>query len=141
MEGFDIRFQVPSNMIIMGPTSSGKTTWLKNLIQHKNTYFATEPKIMILFYKEHQKRLWWDGKIINDGKTEDQNFPVFKNTKICPRALKSWRKSWLSIQKNPEIVVFWWLSRRSWSGAKAFVYCLDSSLQLFHYFYKSNVVW
>ena len=55
MEGYDARFQIPSNMMIVGPTSSGKTTWLKNLLKHKKEYFNVEPQQMLLFYKEHQK--------------------------------------------------------------------------------------
>ena len=77
MEGFDARFQIPSNMMIVGPTSSGKTTWLKNLIQHKNEYFNVKPKIMLLFYKESQKIYDEMEQLMSDCKTNERNLPVF----------------------------------------------------------------
>ena len=55
MDGFDLRFSIPSNMLIVGPTSSLKTTWLKHLVLGWHEYFATPPKTMLLFYKEPQK--------------------------------------------------------------------------------------
>ena len=36
---YDPRFRVPGSMQIVGPTLSGKTTWLSKLIQDAATYF------------------------------------------------------------------------------------------------------
>ena len=47
MDGFDLRFSIPSNMVIVGPTSSGKTTWLKHLVVGRHEYFATPPETML----------------------------------------------------------------------------------------------
>ena len=57
MDGFDLRFSIPSNMLIVGPTSSGKTTWLKHLVLGRHQYFAIPPETMLLFYKEPQNSL------------------------------------------------------------------------------------
>ena len=71
MQGFDVRFQIPSNTLVVGPTSSDKTTWLKHPIRHKDDYFVTPPKIMLLFYKEHQKIYDEMEKFMKDGKKDD----------------------------------------------------------------------
>ena len=52
--GFDVRFFLPSNMLAVGPTSSGKTSWLKKLVENHQIMFSEVPKYMILFYKEWQ---------------------------------------------------------------------------------------
>ena len=108
MEGFDARFQIPSNMMIVGPTSSGKTTWLKNLLKHKNEYFNVKPKMMLLFYKEHQRIYDEMEKIMNDGKTsEEKNFPVFKKYKNLPKSVEELKDIFITYPKSiPKIVVF-----------------------------------
>ena len=52
--GFDVRFFLPSNMLAVGPTSRGKTTWLKRLVENLQIMFSEVPEYMILFYKEWQ---------------------------------------------------------------------------------------
>ena len=107
MEGFDARFQIPSNMMIVGPTSSGKTTWLKNLIKHKKEYFNVEPKMMLLFYKEHQNIYNEMEKIMNDGKTDKENFPVFKKYRNPPKSVEELKEVFIAYLKIvPKIVVF-----------------------------------
>ena len=54
MDGFDLRFSIPSNMLIVGPTSSGKTTWLKHLVLGRYEYFANRRNNVVI-YKEPQK--------------------------------------------------------------------------------------
>ena len=39
---YDARFRVPGSMQIVGPTLSGKTTWLSKLIQDAATYFRDD---------------------------------------------------------------------------------------------------
>ena len=107
MEGFDARFQIPSNMMIVGPTSSGKTTWLKNLLKLKKEYFNVEPEMMLLFYKEHQKIYDEMENIMNDGKTAEKNFPVFKKYKNPPKSVEELKDIFIAYPKSiPKIVVF-----------------------------------
>ena len=107
MEGFDARFEIPSNMMIVGPTSSGKTTWLKNLVRHKKEYFKVEPKTMLLFYKEHQNIYNEMEKIMNDGKTGKENFPVFKKYRNPPKSVQELKDIFIAYPKSvPKIVVF-----------------------------------
>ena len=55
MSGFDVRFQLPSNLLAVGPTSCGKTTWLSRLIENKDNFLIPKPKSLFIFYKEWQK--------------------------------------------------------------------------------------
>ena len=43
-------FQSPTTIILSGATGSGKTTWLKKLIELKQSMFAKEPQEIIYFY-------------------------------------------------------------------------------------------
>ena len=108
MEGFDVRFQIPSNMMIVGPTSSGKTTWLKNLVKNKKEYFNVEPKMMFLFYKEHQKVYDEMEKSMNDGtSSKGRNFPVFKKYKKLPDSVEELKDIFITYPKSiPKIVIF-----------------------------------
>ena len=49
-----MRFFLPSNMLEVGPTSSGKTSWLKRLVENREIMFSEVPKHRLLFYKEWQ---------------------------------------------------------------------------------------
>ena len=35
MSKFDLRFKLPSNLLAVGPTSCGKTSWLKKLVENR----------------------------------------------------------------------------------------------------------
>ena len=106
MKGFDLRFQIPSNMMLVGPTSSGKTTWLKNLVKYKDSLFATAPKSMLLFYKEHQKVYDEMEKLMNKGKNGG-NLPVFKKYKNPPKSIEDLKEIFSTFsKKTPKIVVF-----------------------------------
>ena len=106
MKGFDLRFQIPSNMMLVGPTSSGKTTWLKNLVKYKDSLFATGPKSMLLFYKEHQKVYDEMEKLMNEGKNGG-NLPVFKKYKNPPKSIEDLKEIFSTFsKKTPKIVVF-----------------------------------
>ena len=107
MKGFDARFQIPSNMMIVGPTSSGKTTWLKNLLKYKKEYFNVEPEVMILFYKEHQKIYDEMQDIMIDGKDVRKDFPVFKRYYKTPKSVEELKEILIAYPKSiPKIVVF-----------------------------------
>ena len=54
MSGFDLRFKLPSNLLAVGPTSCGKTSWLKKLVENRDIMCSPVPERMILFYKESQ---------------------------------------------------------------------------------------
>ena len=106
MKGFDLRFQIPSNMMLVGPTSSGKTTWLKNLVKYKDSLFATPPKSMLLFYKEHQKVYDDMEKLMNEGKNSG-NLPVFKKYKNPPKSIEDLKEIFSTFsKKTPKLVVF-----------------------------------
>ena len=71
MNGFDLRFNIPSNMLVVGPTSSGKTMRLKHLVLRRHEYFATPPETMLLFYKEPQKAYQYMEDDMNEGRGSD----------------------------------------------------------------------
>ena len=45
-----ILFHVPSTFILSGASGSGKTTWLRTLIKHKNEMFDSPPTKILYFY-------------------------------------------------------------------------------------------
>lgn len=47
----DIRFKTSFNCLVSGASSSGKTTWVKNLLTLKSKLFTEEPAKVFLFYK------------------------------------------------------------------------------------------
>lgn len=51
---FDIRFKTPFNCLIAGPNSSGKTTFVKNLLAIKDQIFDVAPAKTFLFYRAMQ---------------------------------------------------------------------------------------
>ena len=71
MNGFDLRFNIPFNMLVVGPTSSGKTMWLKHLVLGRQEYLATPPETMLLFYKEPQKAYQYMEDDMNQGRNSD----------------------------------------------------------------------
>ena len=81
MDGFDSRFSIPSNMLMVGPTSSGKTTWLKHLVLGRHEYFAALPETMLLFYKEPQKTYENSEDDMNRDKRSNSRFPSFRKFK------------------------------------------------------------
>ena len=44
---YDIRLKLSSNIVIVGPSQAGKTTFVNNLITHKNIIFNPTPKRII----------------------------------------------------------------------------------------------
>lgn len=51
---WDIRFITPFNKIISGSSQTGKTSFLKKLLSHREDLMTTPPKRVILFYKLNQ---------------------------------------------------------------------------------------
>ena len=88
MDGFDLRFRIPSNMLIVGPTWSGKTTWLKHLVLGRHKYFAAPPESMLLFYKEPQKAYEYMEDDMNRDKRSNTQFPSFRKFKSIPNSIE-----------------------------------------------------
>lgn len=51
---WDIRLKTPFNFILYGPTMSGKTTFIKNLLTLRNQIFTQPPQRVFMIYKMHQ---------------------------------------------------------------------------------------
>ena len=51
---FDIRLKTSFNLICSGPTGSGKTTWVKNLLTLGDQIFTEKPVKVYLFYRVMQ---------------------------------------------------------------------------------------
>lgn len=51
---FDIRLKSSFNLMIVGPTRSGKTSWVKNLLTIGDQIFTKKPVKVFLFYKMMQ---------------------------------------------------------------------------------------
>ena len=51
---FDLRFQVPSNILLTGPSQSGKTSFLKRLLLASATIFSKKPQKVFYFYSARQ---------------------------------------------------------------------------------------
>ena len=107
MDGFDLRFSIPSNTLIVGPTSSGKTTWLKHLVLGRHEYFATPPETMLLFYKEPQKAYEYMEDDMNRDKRSNSRFPSFRKFKSIPNSIEELKDILESYpRKMPKLVVF-----------------------------------
>jgi len=53
---FDCRLQTPFNLLITGPTKSGKTTFTCNLLKTSNEMFVRKPDYVLLFYAIEQPK-------------------------------------------------------------------------------------
>lgn len=51
---FDTRLQTPFNMLIAGPSQSGKTTFITNLLKISDEKFVKKPDFILLFYNAMQ---------------------------------------------------------------------------------------
>lgn len=51
---FNITFKSPFGMLISGPSQSGKTTWVYNLLKEKHKLIEPAPTTVLLFYEEYQ---------------------------------------------------------------------------------------
>ena len=107
MNGFDLRFNIPSNMLVVGPTSSGKTTWLKHLVLGRHEYLTTPPETMLLFYKEPQKAYQYMEDDMNEGRGSNTQFPSFRKFKNISNSIEE-LKDILELypRKMPKLNVF-----------------------------------
>ena len=101
--GFDVRFFLPSNMMAVGPTSSGKTSWLKRLVENRQLMFPEEPQYMILFYKEWQNAYEDMEQKINQGRDENRFFK-FDSMPTTVEEIKDILE--MLPKKAPKLVVF-----------------------------------
>lgn len=53
-ECYDVRLRQGSCMIVSGPTNAGKTTFVTQLIQHREEMFDTPPRRVLWFHGIHQ---------------------------------------------------------------------------------------
>lgn len=49
----DIKIKIPSNIIISGPSTSGKTTFLLKLLHEKDDMFTPKPRSVLYAYGQH----------------------------------------------------------------------------------------
>ena len=52
---YDVRFKLPANFLITGPSSSGKTRFLTKLLQNSANLMTKKPKLILFYYQEWQK--------------------------------------------------------------------------------------
>lgn len=53
----ELCFRIPANMIISGPTSSGKTTTVKKVVRHAKQIFNPAPKSIVYAYGEYHDEI------------------------------------------------------------------------------------
>ncbi len=103
MSGFDTRFNIPSNLMVVGPTSCGKTSWLKKLVKDKDVFFSPAPRCMLLFFKESQQAYDEMERRMNANQ-EDRSFYKFASV---PNSVEEMKDILEMFPKNlPKIVVF-----------------------------------
>ena len=104
MDGFDTRFQVPSNLLAVGPTSCGKTTWLARLVENRDHFFSAKPKSLFIFYKE------WQKQYENMRKTmaaDAKGFKTFFKYASVPDSIEEIKDILEQVPRNePKMVVF-----------------------------------
>lgn len=53
----DLKFKIPFGMVISGPSSSGKTTFLLRLLKERNYLFHPTPKSVLYCYGQYHKNI------------------------------------------------------------------------------------
>ena len=88
----------------VGPTSCGKTSWLKKLVKNKDTMFSPDPpKCMLLFYKQTQAAYDDMERRVNANR-EEKSFFKFAS---MPSSIEEMKDILEVMPKNePKIVVF-----------------------------------
>ena len=99
--GFDARFFLPSNMLAVGPTSSGKTSWLKRLVENREIMFSEVPKYMLLFYKEWQNAY----EDVEQKMNQDRNENCFLNFASIPTTVEEVKDI---LEMLPKSAPNWW---------------------------------
>ena len=94
-------------MLVVGPTSSGKTTWLKHLVFGRHEYFAAPPETMLLFYKKPQKAYEYMEDDMNRDKRSNTRFPSFRKFKSIPNSIEELKDILETyLRQMPKLVVF-----------------------------------
>ena len=99
-----MRFFPPSNMLAVGPTSSGKTSWLKRLVENRQIMFSEAPKYMILFLQRMAERL---RRHVEQKMNQDQNENRFLKFASIPATVEEIKDILEMLPKKaPKLVVF-----------------------------------
>ena len=81
---FDIRLKSSFNLMIVGPTRSGKTSWVKNLLTIGDQIFTEKPVKVFLFYKMMQDMYieMRDSKLIDELINVSTNMPTLDDIEV-----------------------------------------------------------
>jgi len=88
---FDVRFKTPFNCMVIGPSSSGKTTWVRNFLKFRDHLMTSAPKKVILFYNMEQLiyNQMKDEGLINEMYDCKQRFPVLEDVQAMVSPYKN----------------------------------------------------
>ena len=124
-------------MLAVGPTSSGKTLWLKRLVENRQLMFSEVPQYMILFYKEWQNAYEDMEQNVNQGRDENHFFK-FDSMPTTIEEIKDILE--VLPKKAPKLVVFDDYLDEVGSVLKHFFYGPHSPLLLLHHFPVSKFI-
>lgn len=76
---YNIQFKTSFNCIVHGASSSGKTTWVKNLLSQRDKLFSTTPVKVFLFYNINQQiyEEMKKAKLVDEMINISNNFPTY----------------------------------------------------------------
>ena len=86
---YDLRFRTPFGALCLGPTGSGKTQFMVNLLRNKSTLFDHPPTRIVFAYSQWQDA--YDQMLANDGSIEfTKNFSdVLENENFFDKSLSN----------------------------------------------------
>ena len=82
--GFDPRIRSPFNMIISGPSQSGKSTFVANLLKYRNRLFKRPPKKIVMCYGSTWQSPLFDNLRRDYGVHFIQGLPTVPIEKLFP---------------------------------------------------------